>query len=173
MLMPGRRHVTGEVAVPAAEQRIGPAQVDDVLPEPAGSAGGSRGAALEADRRAVGQRRQVLDAQAEQVPPGRRVTPEAHPVTRVDDPGASDLMAVGAIGALRAAGRRVPADVAVVGFDHSAAATMVEPALTTMRNPIEQTALQALRILDDQIDGRVRPPVHVLLSSELAERPSA
>ena len=51
---------------------------------------------------------------------------------------ASDLMAVGAIGALRAAGRRVPEDVAVVGFDNSAAATMVEPALTTIRNPIEQ-----------------------------------
>ena len=38
----------------------------------------------------------------------------------------------------------------MVGFDNSAAATMVEPALTTMRNPIEQTALEALRILDDR-----------------------
>lgn len=86
---------------------------------------------------------------------------------------ASDLMAVGAIGALREAGRRVPEDVAVVGFDDSAAATMVEPALTTMRNPIEQTALEALQILDDQIAGRIRQPVHVLLSSELVERSSA
>jgi DNA-binding LacI/PurR family transcriptional regulator len=86
---------------------------------------------------------------------------------------ASDLMAVGAIGALRDAGRRVPEDVAVVGFDNSAAATMVEPALTTMRNPIEQTALEALQILDDLITGRVSEPVHVLLSSELVERSSA
>lgn len=85
---------------------------------------------------------------------------------------ASDLMAVGAIGALRAAGRRVPEDVAVVGFDDSAAATMVEPALTTMRNPIEQTAFEALRILDDQIAGRAQPPVHLVLSSELIERSS-
>jgi DNA-binding LacI/PurR family transcriptional regulator len=86
---------------------------------------------------------------------------------------ASDLMAVGAIGALREAGRRVPQDVAVVGFDDSAAATMVEPALTTMRNPIEQIALAALAILDDQITGRLRRPAHVLLSSELVERGSA
>jgi len=86
---------------------------------------------------------------------------------------ASDLMAVGAIGALRESGRRVPEDVAVVGFDNSAAATMVEPALTTMRNPIEQTALEALQILDDQIAGRIHQPVHVLLSSELVERSSA
>lgn len=69
------------------------------------------------------------------------------------------------------AGRHVPDDVAVVGFDNSAAATMVEPALTTMRNPIEQSALEALKILDDQIAGRVRRPVHrLLMSSELIER---
>jgi DNA-binding LacI/PurR family transcriptional regulator len=86
---------------------------------------------------------------------------------------ASDLMAVGAIGALREAGRRVPEDVAVVGFDNSAAATMVEPALTTMRNPIEQTALEALQLLDDHIGGRIHQPVHVLLRSELVERSSA
>lgn len=86
---------------------------------------------------------------------------------------ASDLMAAGAIGALREAGRRVPDDVAVVGFDDSAAATMVEPALTTMRNPIEQMALEALNILDDLITGRVHRPVHILLSSELVVRASA
>jgi DNA-binding LacI/PurR family transcriptional regulator len=87
---------------------------------------------------------------------------------------ASDLMAVGAIAALREAGRRVPDDVAVVGFDNSAAATMVAPALTTIRNPIEQSALEALKILDDQIAGRVRRPVHkLLMSSELVERGSA
>jgi DNA-binding LacI/PurR family transcriptional regulator len=43
---------------------------------------------------------------------------------------------------------------------------------TTMRNPIEQTALEALQILDDQIAGRVRRPVRLLLSSELVERGS-
>ena len=86
---------------------------------------------------------------------------------------ASDLMAVGAIGALRAAGRRVPEDVAVVGFDDSAAATMVDPALTTMRNPIEQTALEALRILDERIAGDAGSPVRLVLSSELVKRSSA
>jgi DNA-binding LacI/PurR family transcriptional regulator len=50
---------------------------------------------------------------------------------------------------------------------------MVEPALTTMRNPIEQTALEALQTLDDQIAGRIRRPVHVLLSSELVQHGSA
>ena len=49
---------------------------------------------------------------------------------------ASDLMAAGALTALRRAGRRVPEDVAVGGFDDSSIATTVEPALTTIRQPM-------------------------------------
>ena len=48
---------------------------------------------------------------------------------------ASDLMAVGALIALAAAGRRVPEDVAVVGYDNLGAATTTSPTLTTMVNP--------------------------------------
>ncbi len=52
---------------------------------------------------------------------------------------ASDLMALGAIAALRRAGRRIPADVAVVGFDDIATAASASPPLTTVR---QQTVLQ-------------------------------
>ena len=44
----------------------------------------------------------------------------------------NDLMAIGALRALRAAGRRVPDDVSVVGFDDVALATIVDPPLTTI-----------------------------------------
>jgi DNA-binding LacI/PurR family transcriptional regulator len=53
-----------------------------------------------------------------------------------------------------------------------AAATMVEPELTTMRNPIEQTALEALRVLDDQIARRAHAPMQLTLRSELVKRSS-
>ena len=66
---------------------------------------------------------------------------------------ASDLMAVGALRVLAAAGRRVPDDVAVVGYDDLGVAERTDPPLTTIRNPIGEMAEQATRLLLEQIDG--------------------
>lgn len=66
---------------------------------------------------------------------------------------ASDLMALGALKALRRAGRRVPDDVSVVGFDDSPMATLAEPALTTVR---QHTVLQG-RAMVRMLLSRVRP----------------
>ena len=86
---------------------------------------------------------------------------------------ASDLMAVGAMAALRQARRRIPDDVAVAGFDDSAAATMADPPLTTMHHPLERTALEALRLLDDIMEGRSSGHQHVVLPTALVRRSSA
>src|SRR5260221_14709727 len=51
---------------------------------------------------------------------------------------AGDTMAIGAIHALQAAGRRVGEDVAVVGFDDIPHASFVQPSLTTIRQPLYQ-----------------------------------
>jgi DNA-binding LacI/PurR family transcriptional regulator len=60
---------------------------------------------------------------------------------------ACDLMAVGAIQAIVAAGRRVPDDVAVVGFDDGILAVAANPSLTTVRLPVEDMAAAATRTL--------------------------
>jgi LacI family transcriptional regulator len=60
---------------------------------------------------------------------------------------ANDLMAIGALDALREAGLVVPGDVAVAGFDDVDAATIVSPPLTTVVNPAYDTGVAAGRLL--------------------------
>jgi len=58
-----------------------------------------------------------------------------------------DLMAAGAMQALAGAGRRVPEDVAVVGFDDSIIAACATPPMSSVRQPVEQMAAAATRAL--------------------------
>ncbi|MFC1413070.1 LacI family DNA-binding transcriptional regulator [Streptacidiphilus sp. N1-12] len=64
---------------------------------------------------------------------------------------ASDLMALGAIPVLNRAGRRVPEDIALVGFDDSSAALACDPPLTTVRQPLEEMAARMAQLLLAQI----------------------
>jgi DNA-binding LacI/PurR family transcriptional regulator len=86
---------------------------------------------------------------------------------------ASDLMAQGALTVLRAAGRRVPEDVAVVGFDDSSAALACEPRLTTVRQPVEDMAAEMARLLLRQIDDPATPTTKVIFEPSLIRRGSA
>jgi DNA-binding LacI/PurR family transcriptional regulator len=86
---------------------------------------------------------------------------------------ASDMMAVGAIKVLREAGLRVPEDVAVVGFDDIPLASMVEPPLTTVRQPIEQLGSMAVELLVSLMENPGEETVHrVVLPTELVIRAS-
>jgi DNA-binding LacI/PurR family transcriptional regulator len=70
----------------------------------------------------------------------------------------SDLMAVQAVQALRAAGRRVPADVAVVGYDDMPIATYTEPALTTVHQPVLMAGEELVEALLALLRGETVPP---------------
>lgn len=73
-----------------------------------------------------------------------------------------DEAASGAIAALRQAGKRVPQDVAVVGFDDVNLARHLAPPLTTVHAPIEEAGLEAVRQLVRLIDGdRAEPRVRL------------
>lgn len=87
---------------------------------------------------------------------------------------ANDLSAIGAIQALQRAGRSVPADVAVVGFDDIPAATIVNPALTTIRPFQKLIGVRAAELLIETI--RTGPPdreTRLDLPFELVLRDSA
>ncbi|HEX4705625.1 MAG TPA: substrate-binding domain-containing protein [Pseudonocardiaceae bacterium] len=85
---------------------------------------------------------------------------------------ASDLMAVGALRALRRSGRRVPDDVAVIGFDDSPIARQTEPPLTTVRQPIEEMGSRMVRELLTMIRTGAPNGRRVVLDTELVVRDS-
>jgi DNA-binding LacI/PurR family transcriptional regulator len=86
---------------------------------------------------------------------------------------ASDLMAQGALPELRRAGRRVPEDVAVIGFDDSRSALVCDPPLTTVRQPVENMAAEMVRLLLDHVDRPDRPVSSVVFAPTLVVRQSA
>ncbi|MFC0532245.1 LacI family DNA-binding transcriptional regulator [Phytohabitans kaempferiae] len=95
-----------------------------------------------------------------------------------DDPAldavfvASDLMADGALRTLREAGRRVPDDVAVIGFDDAEFARYTDPPLTTIRQPIIDIGREMVRLLLKLAEGK---PVEeaLILPTHLVVRDSA
>ena len=96
-----------------------------------------------------------------------------------DDPAldavfvASDMMAHGALLALKDAGRRVPDDVAVIGFDDFEISRYSEPPLTTVRQPIVEMGRTMARQLLGLINGESHLPDAVVLPTELVIRESA
>jgi DNA-binding LacI/PurR family transcriptional regulator len=86
---------------------------------------------------------------------------------------ASDLMAAGALNVLAAAGRRVPGDVAVVGFDDSPVATSTTPQLTSVAQPIEAMGREVARLLVDAVEASDLVPRRVILATDLVRRASS
>lgn len=86
---------------------------------------------------------------------------------------ASDLMAVGALAVLAGAGRLVPGDVAVVGYDNLGAATATSPTLTTIVNPVVAMARTAGEMLIDLLAGKTVDQAPVIFAPELVIRLSA
>jgi DNA-binding LacI/PurR family transcriptional regulator len=86
---------------------------------------------------------------------------------------ANDLMAQGALLVLRDHGRRVPADVIVVGFDDSSAALASRPPLTTVRQPVEEMAAEMARMLLARLEDPHRRTSSVIFAPRLVKRLSA
>lgn len=84
---------------------------------------------------------------------------------------ANDNMAAGALRTLREAGRLVPADVAVVGFDDLAVAQIADPPLTTVHQPIAALGREMARMLVALINGQ--DPTSLILPTRLVTRFSA
>ena len=82
-------------------------------------------------------------------------------------------MAAGALVVLRESGRRVPDDVAVVGFDDSAVARQTDPPLTTVHQPVEEMGRQMARLLIARIRKERLERPYALLETHMVIRQSA
>ncbi len=85
----------------------------------------------------------------------------------------NDLMAIGAMRALRGEGVAIPDDVAVVGFDDIPTAAHTEPPLTTVRQPSREIAATAARTLLSMLDGAAVAASPIVLSTSVVVRRSA
>ena len=85
---------------------------------------------------------------------------------------ASDLMALGAIRAVRDHGYSVPGDVSIVGYDDSSLLQFVDPPLTTVRQPVQPMGAAAVGFLIDAIEGRPVPEHEYVFKPELVLRSS-
>jgi LacI family transcriptional regulator len=85
---------------------------------------------------------------------------------------ASDLMAVGAMRAVRDAGLTTPDDVAFVGFDDLPLATLSNYSLTTVHQPVVEFGIKAVETLIDLIENGIKPARRIIMETELIIRDS-
>lgn len=85
----------------------------------------------------------------------------------------NDLVAIGTLQACAELGRKIPDDLAIVGFDDIPLAALVTPPLTTCRVPRYEVGAQAMRLLLDRVNGCTDACTEICLSPELIVRASA
>jgi LacI family transcriptional regulator len=85
----------------------------------------------------------------------------------------NDPLAIGAMQAALARNLRVPQDLSVVGFDDTAEAELVTPALTTVRQPLAEMGRMAVSLLTRLLENHRFEALHVELATELIVRASS
>jgi LacI family transcriptional regulator len=132
---------------------------------------------LEGYRKALADRGRAFDAkliaEGDFTEAGGYVAMQRLLATRPDAVfAASDQMALGAWRALREAGRQVPHDVALVGYDDLLPTASARPRLTTIRQPVARIGREAVNVLLDVIENGPVPPRRVIFDTELVIRES-
>jgi len=139
------------------------------------SSSADRLAGFRAAVRAAGVRSPTVEHGGLTVETGRRAAGEIlHRQPEVDAVfAASDPMALGTLRVLRRLGRRVPDDVAVIGFDDSAAAPLADPPLSSVHQSPEEMGVAMARLLVSRIRGEAVADPVVIMRPHLVLRESA
>jgi len=84
----------------------------------------------------------------------------------------ADILAIGAMRAVREADLHIPGDIAFIGFDDLPIATLSDVQLTTVRQPVIQFGIKAVELLIDLIENGIKPARRLILDTELVIRES-
>jgi LacI family transcriptional regulator len=84
----------------------------------------------------------------------------------------NDLIALGALLAIRDTGLRCPEDISVMGFDDLDFAEIINPSLSSVSQPGYQLGTTAARLLLDRVEGDTAPAKHLVLETSLKIRDS-
>lgn len=82
----------------------------------------------------------------------------------------NDLLAAGVIQAVREVGKIVPADLSVVGFDNTILASIIEPPLTTISQPIQRMGKEVMDVMIAMLKGEMKEKMRLTLLPTLVER---
>lgn len=84
----------------------------------------------------------------------------------------NDMLAIGAIQAIKELGLLIPEDISVVGFDDSIMSTVVDPPLTTIRQPVKSMGENVISLIDREIRQGVTEKSKLILTPKLIQRSS-
>lgn len=84
----------------------------------------------------------------------------------------NDLLAAGAVQAVKESGMSVPGQVSIVGFDNTIIATIIEPPLTTIAQPIQNMGKEVMDLMISMIQGEKKEKMRLTLLPSLIERKS-
>jgi len=118
---------------------------------------------------------QLVDAGAHTIESGMEMTArllERNPERPTAIVAGNDLIAIGAIKVLRRAGLRIPEDISIVGYDGTFLTEAFDPELTTVRQPTEEIATEAIRLLTSAIADPEKVSRKVVLPPQLLIRAS-
>jgi LacI family transcriptional regulator len=105
-------------------------------------------------------------------PGGRKATLELLPAKPTAIFASNDLMALGAMEALRESGLRIPEDVSLIGFDDIPQMSIAHPKITTVHQPLNEMARTAVKLLLEQLENPETPTRRVTLDTTLVIRES-
>jgi len=84
----------------------------------------------------------------------------------------NDLSAMGLMSGLHALGLKIPQDISVIGYDDCDYAQIYDTPLTTIHQPLDLLGQEAFKLILEQIEGKAKPQVHILIPPYLVKRAS-